>query len=252
MTSDPAGFRAARPRDPQSWNRYAYVAGDPVNRFDPLGMDGSDQSGCAALFADASQPYDPYSACSGGNSCMAMIMNFEDDPDAATFYAQAAAMGCTSAAATEVAQEFPLPTCTLEVESRPLDYPVLRHSHIDLHGYLVFTSSAGTDIIEGLHQGKLLKAGLGPTGPGDNPSSNTDDGSISGTAVCASLSILQLDVSKINAANITYGGAFGPNSNSVLSYLLESLNYLLIDGSWYTIPLSMQIFGYDTALPGLN
>jgi hypothetical protein len=31
-------------------------------------------------------------------------MNLEEDPDAATFYAQAAAMGCASAAASEVAQ----------------------------------------------------------------------------------------------------------------------------------------------------
>jgi len=40
MTPDPAGFRAARPGDPGSWNRYAYTPGDPVNGNDPSGLDG--------------------------------------------------------------------------------------------------------------------------------------------------------------------------------------------------------------------
>jgi hypothetical protein len=38
MTPDP--YRASgRPRDPQSWNHYAYAGGDPVNRLDPSGLD---------------------------------------------------------------------------------------------------------------------------------------------------------------------------------------------------------------------
>ena len=40
MTSDPAGFKAARPQNPGTWNRYAYTAGDPVNGNDPSGLDG--------------------------------------------------------------------------------------------------------------------------------------------------------------------------------------------------------------------
>jgi hypothetical protein len=30
--------RRGRPRDPQTWNRYAYVVGDPVNQNDPSGL----------------------------------------------------------------------------------------------------------------------------------------------------------------------------------------------------------------------
>ena len=38
MTPDP--YQASGgPSDPQSWNRYAYTRGDPVNRFDPGGLD---------------------------------------------------------------------------------------------------------------------------------------------------------------------------------------------------------------------
>jgi RHS repeat-associated protein len=36
---DPSGVKAARPGKPTSWNRYAYVLGDPVNRFDPSGRE---------------------------------------------------------------------------------------------------------------------------------------------------------------------------------------------------------------------
>jgi RHS repeat-associated protein len=34
---DPKGFKAANPKNPASWNRYAYVNGDPVNGIDPTG-----------------------------------------------------------------------------------------------------------------------------------------------------------------------------------------------------------------------
>jgi RHS repeat-associated protein len=38
-SADPAGPAAANSRDPVSWNRYAYVGGDPVNRLDPGGTE---------------------------------------------------------------------------------------------------------------------------------------------------------------------------------------------------------------------
>jgi RHS repeat-associated protein len=37
-TPDPGGIQTANPRNPGSWNRYAYVNGDPVNFNDPSGQ----------------------------------------------------------------------------------------------------------------------------------------------------------------------------------------------------------------------
>ena len=39
--TSPDPFQAASPgpADPQSWNKYVYTRGDPVNRFDPSGLD---------------------------------------------------------------------------------------------------------------------------------------------------------------------------------------------------------------------
>ncbi len=39
LTADPAGLAIATPASPASWNRYAYVASDPVNFADPGGTD---------------------------------------------------------------------------------------------------------------------------------------------------------------------------------------------------------------------
>jgi RHS repeat-associated protein len=39
---DPAGLLAARPKNPTSWNRYAYANDDPINGSDPTGLDDED------------------------------------------------------------------------------------------------------------------------------------------------------------------------------------------------------------------
>ena len=42
LTVDPAK-RSAKPRRPGTWNRYAYVGNDPINRRDPRSLDGDDE-----------------------------------------------------------------------------------------------------------------------------------------------------------------------------------------------------------------
>jgi hypothetical protein len=48
MTPDPY-TNSGRLEDPQSWNRYAYTRGDPVNRADPMGMDDCDPNTCVTV-----------------------------------------------------------------------------------------------------------------------------------------------------------------------------------------------------------
>ena len=63
MTPDPYKGRAGGPgdpRNPQSWNRYAYTVGDPVNFYDPAGTDYCDPE-------DPCIPCDPDDpSCDGG------------------------------------------------------------------------------------------------------------------------------------------------------------------------------------------
>jgi RHS repeat-associated protein len=44
LTPDPAGRWSASPLDPQSWNRYGYTLGNPVNHVDPFGLQCEGQS----------------------------------------------------------------------------------------------------------------------------------------------------------------------------------------------------------------
>ncbi|HTQ55085.1 MAG TPA: RHS repeat-associated core domain-containing protein, partial [Bryobacteraceae bacterium] len=48
MSPDPSGS-SINPGNPQSWNRYSYVMGDPINHNDPLGLDGGPTGLCAAV-----------------------------------------------------------------------------------------------------------------------------------------------------------------------------------------------------------
>ena len=53
MTPDPYvsnNGSAGNPSDPQSWNKYAYTRGDPVNRLDPRGLD--DEPTCTTTSSD--------------------------------------------------------------------------------------------------------------------------------------------------------------------------------------------------------
>jgi RHS repeat-associated protein len=38
ISPDPAGLKAADPKNPQTWNRYAYTENNPLSRIDPSGM----------------------------------------------------------------------------------------------------------------------------------------------------------------------------------------------------------------------
>ena len=73
LTPDPyraTSTGAARPGDPGSWNKYAYVAGDPINRKDPKGLifvgTGDDVDESDDPCADGDWEDSPYD-CEGGS-----------------------------------------------------------------------------------------------------------------------------------------------------------------------------------------
>ena len=66
MTPDPY-TNSGRLSDPQSWNRYSYTRGDPVNRHDPLGLLDSTTGDDPTGYCDPSiQSCDPLSGGGGG------------------------------------------------------------------------------------------------------------------------------------------------------------------------------------------
>jgi hypothetical protein len=77
MTPDPYQ-QSAGPNDPGSWNRYAYVAGDPINRFDRNGLDfqGFEAIGVDVLIT-VNQSMDGSTA----------LVGLPDDPSSLTFMA---------------------------------------------------------------------------------------------------------------------------------------------------------------------
>ncbi len=77
MTADPYlanGGGPGNPTDPQSWNRYAYTRGDPVNRFDPWGT--CDTSGDTATSVTVCASGDPVQTQSVGSGASGGVFYF--------------------------------------------------------------------------------------------------------------------------------------------------------------------------------
>jgi RHS repeat-associated protein len=68
-TPDSGGIKTANPRNPLSWNRYAYTKGNPINRFDPSGRidcDPDDNDGC---YCDDDPDGDGCTCSDDGSEC---------------------------------------------------------------------------------------------------------------------------------------------------------------------------------------
>jgi len=78
LTPDPS--HTANPKDPNSWNQYAYAGGDPVNNADPKGLDW----GCGDTFCeDPLGGYGSLISCIGqtgsADACYAALTAFESN-----------------------------------------------------------------------------------------------------------------------------------------------------------------------------
>jgi RHS repeat-associated protein len=69
--ADPGGIATANPNNPSSWNRYAYVGGDPVNHADPRGLDW-----LSCDFDDLCDPYLTGETAFGYGNAMAAVNAF--------------------------------------------------------------------------------------------------------------------------------------------------------------------------------
>lgn len=78
LSPDPAGVGAVDPRDPQTWNRYAYVRNSPLNNTDPQGLDcddfGCDDGGFG--WGDFSGDFVPCAGSGGGAILPGLLPNF--------------------------------------------------------------------------------------------------------------------------------------------------------------------------------
>jgi RHS repeat-associated protein len=231
------------PQNPATWHRYSYVFNDSVNLRDPNGLDpcsggeGGDD-GCTC---------DPCGPCGVGTEVVRR-------PDLFGGLAGSNASCVGDPGPPPGPDPTAQPECKLTAYERGLDafggVNVLGAAHT----YLVFTDQNGvTTYFEGQDQGGSLKAvgsrysgGSGGYLSSDKPSSDTPLGVEAGASICDLFKTLQGDVTKIDALKNVRYNKYGPNSNSVFHYFLQSLP----SSGWVNVPFFLQ--GYNTAIPGLK
>ena len=137
---------SAGPKDPGTWNRYSYTAGDPVNRIDPSGMNflvtDCTFGGCGSdggWGEDGGPTYD-----SGGEGVAGIC--FTNPAWAAE---HATACGITVAyTPPQQQQPPPQPTCSISLYERPVGVPIV--GLLADHTYLLVQDASGsTETIEG-------------------------------------------------------------------------------------------------------
>ena len=214
---------------PQTWNRYAYATSDPINMKDPLGL----FLGCVGC--------NPESFC-GFDGPTVIVDGFN-------FTSILCDLPIPFPAPSNPAPEPEPISCTIQVFDRVTEFAGGIPFPGNRHGYIVFTVGLLQFYFEGRKVKNKLTA-VDTSNPldtrllDDNPSQDRLDGQISGPNVCSWLSILQHDADVVNAASINYHW-WGPNSSSVLRYMLESLP----DRSWFQMPFMV---GYGSRLPGIE
>jgi RHS repeat-associated protein len=270
ITPDPLG--GGHPADPSSWNKYAYTRGDPINRKDPGGNydctvgvgDYAETTDCedVTVYAGPANP-----------QCMLLLQAASGSPANPVAQEQyetyCAQVGGPSPTPAPVAQQ---PICTLTLYGRGIDTSGQggAGSAIVLHVYLQFTSNGinglpTLETIEGINPGTGLLSAWDPQNSNglsaNNPGSDANLGSITGSWVCGLLQGLDAAVTAIQQAGAPYDarGSGAPNSNSAMHYILSSVLQAqfytdtgTLSGPAFTIPSTVQEYGWNTPIPGLN
>jgi len=250
-TPDPymaAAKGANDPKTPGSWNRYAYVQGDPINANDPRGlylMNGADESdlwGYGAL----------------GDGCAEM------DPSTGYFF-NCGAGGPISPATSVSKPAPPPPTCSISLYGRPVPNGSSPADHTYIDATVDYSDGDDvTIIIEGgpTPQGSpfgLLVGYISTTGVGslqgtdpNSPTNHQIGKAYTGANACSDITQLENDVNKFKSGPKVFYNALpsltlgGYNSNSFTSTLLYDVGLLNYYGT-----LTRWAPGWGFKVPGL-
>jgi RHS repeat-associated protein len=239
LTSDP--YQASGgPGDPASWNRYSYVQGDPNNYADPSGLARMEcnftRAGCTASDWEAAS-WD-MSGVGGPSGC---AMSWTGSPNLAYCYVPPIYAGPSPPDD---------PTCTITLFMRPIANPIAGAVG-GVHTYVMFEDEAGErTFVEGANvNGTLLVITSGVPSGNDHPERDQTVGSRSGREVCDWLTFMRPRIRDVNQARLPYPAfGIGPNSNTVLRYILDALP----TQRWYRVQPQMIASGWFRRLPKLE
>jgi len=256
LTLDPYMAKAGgaqNPSNPGSWNKYAYVVGDPINGTDRRGLyvdcDGSD---CTDYGGDGSncvvtKSVDTDDGCddgaTGSTSCGAN--QFEDSNG-----------NCEDEGSANSSPE--TQDCTMQMYTRMLSgFRGFLLGFLGTHSYLVVTETgAPTVTFDGRHNGNLLQGAYATPGsstsdPTNNP--NNPGGGYAFSTVadgppveipCSDIGSMEQAVTNFNSGPPVMYHTFGTNSNSFLNWLLNQVGL----GGLYGQPPGG--WGWNTPIPG--
>ena len=247
-TADPMAASAIA-SNPGSWNRYAYVGGDPINFNDRKGLsrcnpDAVDDGGSDDSCGDDGGGDDGGGDGSGGDGGNGPSLG--SNPCTQIYQALlGGTVSCTPPSTVPIVTvgytpppAAPPPQCFIEQEYRPVDQSSLLLSQFN-HAYFFVGTSTGADLVlEGLPQNnppvlgeawgdlEAYVLGVSPSGavagdPKDNPLSNQVTGSVTGpqSAICGLVNKLISTTSTFSGPAYDPLGIFGANSNSFAAYL---------------------------------
>ena len=255
LTADPSG-KSMVPGNPGSWNRYAYVLGDPINGRDLTGMDsGLTEEYCSSYYGMNDPGCQAGDYCEGFKACEPGSAGGDSGGGDGSGVCSSDTLGALAGAVEECVDPAPppppvqpQPDCTIEVFTRGVTgtLGLAQHTYIEITD----TGNANPDsnfdnIIEGVPSNPhnafrhrrtswgnlnvVTEATAGaPYAGGTNPATNAELGSITGPGTCGDVGTLQLAVANYDLSpQVGYAlfpnGTTTFNSNSTTFTLLSDI-----------------------------